>query len=96
MDKKSDFVIAMETQMKKWDADLDALNAMGEKANDAARATYQANLKSLRANRDEARKTFKEMSDASVEAGEKMQARMTASWETMQKSLEKVSADLRK
>lgn len=96
MDKKSDFVITMETQMKKWDADLDALNAVGEKANDAARATYQANLKSLRANRDEAQKTFKEMSDASVEAGEKMQAKMTASWETMQKSLEKVSADLRK
>ena len=96
MDKKSDFVITMEKQMKKWDADLDALNAVGEKANDAARATYQANLKSLRANRDEAQKTFKEMSDASVEAGEKMQARMTASWETMQKSLEKVSADLRK
>ena len=96
MDKKSDYVITMETQMKKWDADLDALNAVGEKANDAARATYQANLKSLRANRDEAQKTFKEMSAASIEAGEKMQAKMTASWETMKKSLEKVSADLRK
>ena len=96
MDKKSDYVVTMEAQMKKWDADLDALSAAGEKATDTARATYQENLKSLRANRDEARKTFQEMSIASLEAGEKMQAKMSASWETMQKSLEKVSADLRK
>lgn len=96
MEKKSDFVVTMETQMKKWDADVDALAAAGEKATDTARATYQANIKSLRANRDEARKTFQEMSVAGVAAGEKMQAKMTASWETMQKALEKVSADLRK
>ena len=96
MDKKSDYAVTMETQMKKWDADLDALNAVGEKASNAARATYQASLKGLRASRDEAPKTFKEMSAASIDAGEKMQAKMSASWETMQKALEKVSADLRK
>jgi hypothetical protein len=96
MDKKSDYAATMETQMKKWDAEVDALAAAGEKATESARATYQANVKSLRANRDEAQKTFQEMSVAGVEAGEKMRAKMTASWETMQKALEKVSADLRK
>ena len=96
MDKKPDYVVTMETQMKKWDADMDALAAAGEKASAAARTSYQASVKDLRANRDAAQKTLQEIRIASQEAGEKMQAKMTAAWETMQKSLEKVSSDLRK
>jgi hypothetical protein len=96
MEKNSAYVAKMETQLKKWDADMDALAAAGEKASDAARTTYVESMKGLRANRDAARKSFETMRAASEEAGEKMQAAMTASWESMQKSLEKASADLRK
>ena len=96
MEKTSAYVAKMETQLKKWDADVDALVAAGAKASDAARTSYVECVKGLRANRDAARKSFEKMRAASEEAGETMQAAMTATWEGMQKSLAKASADLRK
>jgi hypothetical protein len=96
MHKKTDYLATMETQLKKWDADMDELVAAGARANDNARNDYQDGLKGLRAKRDSAHNTLQEMRLATQEAGEKMQAKMSAAWETMQKSLEKVSADLTK
>ena len=96
MNKQTDYVAKMESQMKKWDADVDALAAAGDKAAAASRATYQECVKGLRANRDAARKTLLEMQAASQDAGKKMQEKLNASWEAMQKSLEKASADLKK
>jgi hypothetical protein len=93
---KSEYVTTMETQLKKWDADVDALAAQGEKANAEGRAAYREQLKYLRASRDAAQKTFQEIRVANEAAGAQMQAGMEAAWKTMQKSLEKVSSDLRK
>jgi hypothetical protein len=96
MAKNAEYVIKMETQLKKFDADVDALAAKGEKANEAARATYHEQMKSLRANRDAAQKTFQEIRVATEAAGAQLHAGMEVAWETMQKALEKASADLRK
>jgi 2-oxo-4-hydroxy-4-carboxy--5-ureidoimidazoline (OHCU) decarboxylase len=96
MAKNAEYVTKMETQLKKFDADVDALAAKGEKANDAARAAYHEQIKGLRANRDAAQKTFQQIRTASESAGEQMRAGMEVAWETMQKALQKVSADLRK
>ena len=96
MTKQTDYVAKMQSQMKKWDADVDALAAAGDKASAASRATYQECVKGLRANRDAANKTLLEMQAASQDAGMKMQSKLNAAWESMQTSLEKASADLRK
>jgi hypothetical protein len=96
MDKHSEYVARMETQMKKWDADVDALTARGELAGAEARSAYHKQIQVLRAGRDSAHKTFQEMRLASESAGAKMKANMEVAWETMQKALAKVSADLRK
>ena len=96
MTMNTEYVAMMETQLKKWDADVDALAAQSEKAGAEARAAYHEQIKDLRANRDAAQKTFLEISNANDSAGAQMQAAMKASWETMQKSLEKLSSDLRK
>ena len=96
MDKHSEFVTRMETQLKKWDADFDALAARGEEANVNARAAYQRQIEHLRAGRDSAQKTFHEVRLATAAAGTKMHAQMEVAWDTMQKALAKVSADLRK
>jgi uncharacterized protein YjbJ (UPF0337 family) len=92
----TEYVAKMETQLKKWDADVDALAAEGEKASAAARAAYHEGIKNLRVSRDAAQKTFQEIRVASESAGAQMQAGMKTAWETMQKALEKVSSDLRK
>ena len=59
----------METQLKKWDADVDALNASGEKASVEARATYKEQVKALRVDRDAAYKKLREMRAAGEKAG---------------------------
>jgi hypothetical protein len=82
MGTNDEYVRSMEMQLKKWDADVEALAAEGEKAGAEARATYYARIQELRL--------------ASQEAGAQMQAGVKVAWETMQKALEKVSADLRK
>ncbi len=96
MAKKDEYVTRMETQLKQWDADVDALALKGEKASVEARKVYQDQIKDLRTSRGAAQKTFQEIRTASEEAGAKMQAGMETAWETMKKALEKVSSDLRK
>ena len=96
MDKQSDYVVKMESQMKKWDADVDALAAAGEKASAEARANCHKYVKDLRANRDAAGKQLKEMQSATVAAGDQVKAKMEAAWDTMQKNFKKASDDLKK
>jgi len=96
MSMNTEYVARMETQLKKWDADVDALAAESEKASAEARAAYQAGIKDLRTSRDAAQKTFQEMLVANESAGAQLQAGMKQAWDTMQKNLEKMSSDLRK
>lgn len=96
MSRNAEYLSTMETQLKQWDADLDALAAEGDKAGAEARKAYQEQITHLRAGRDAAQETFKEMQLATVAAGAQMHARMQVAWETMHKALQKVSSDLRK
>ena len=96
MDTNAGYVAKMEQQLKKWDADVDALAAAGEKASAEARANYHKHVKDLRAHRDAAGKTFKEMQAAGVAAGAQVKVKMEAAWDTMQKNFEKAAADLKK
>ena len=96
MSTKSEFVTRMETQLKKWDADVDALAAKGEKVSADTRTAYYARIKDLRASREAAQKTFQEISAASESARAQLQAAMEATWEAMQKALGKMSLDLAK
>jgi hypothetical protein len=88
-------IAKIEIQLKKWDADLDALAAEGEKAGAQVRAAYHEQIKHLREGRDAAHKTFHEIRVAGESAGEQMHAGLKTAWDTMQKALEKVSSDLR-
>jgi len=92
----NEYLAKMETQLKKWDADLETLAAEGQKASDGARAAYHERIKALRASRDAARQTFQELRAASGAAGEQLQGGMKSAWETMQKALEKAAAELHK
>jgi hypothetical protein len=91
-----DYFATMERQLKKWDAELEALAAEGQKAGDGVRAAYHERIKALRANRDVARHRFQEMQAARGAAAQQLQSGMRSAWETMQKALEKAAAELRK
>jgi hypothetical protein len=96
MGMSAERVAKIENQLKKWDADVDALAAEGEKASTQVRAAYHEQIKHLRASRDAAQRTFHEIRVAGESAGEQMHAGLRTAWETLQKALEKVSSDLRK
>jgi uncharacterized FlgJ-related protein len=85
----------METQLKKWDADVDALNASGEKASVEARATYKEQVKALRTDRDAAYKKLREMRAAGEKAGLEMKVGMDVAWQAMKKGLEKAASNFK-
>jgi hypothetical protein len=95
-EKSDKYAEKMEAQLKTWDAELDKLVAAGEKRSGEALAAYQACMRDLRTERDDAHQTFGEMRLATAEAGRKLQSKMRVSWHTMQKALDKAMIDLRK
>ena len=93
MSTNSDYVSAMQARMEQFDKDVDALSA---EAGARARATYDEQVKHVRASRDAARKHLLQLQAASESAGVAMHAGMQTAWDTMQAALEKASADLKK
>ena len=96
MSTKSEFVTKMESQLKTWDAAVDALAAKGEKVSADARKAYYAGIKDLRSSREVAQKTFQEILVAGESARAQLQASMEATWEAMQKALGKMSLETAK
>ena len=85
----------MDAQLKKWDADVDALNASGEKASAEARDTYKEQVKALRVDRDAAYKKLREMRAAGEKAGLEMKVGMDVAWQAMKKGLEKAASNFK-
>ena len=94
MGANAEYVAKMKEQLKKWDADLDALAARGEQANEDARAACQEQVKALRASRDAAQKSFVQMRAAGEKAGAQMKHGMESAWTTLRKGLDKVTAGM--
>jgi len=92
MAKKDEYVATMESEIKKWDAEVDNLNAKGAQLSAEARAGYDTQVKALRADRDFAFSKLEELRTANESAWDKMQAGVDAAWVTMKKSLDKAAA----
>ena len=96
MGMNAEYVARMKSQLKKWDADFDALVADGAKAGEETRTSYHEGITALRARRDAAQKTVEAIRFSGESAGAKMQAGMEEAWEAMRKALAKASSDLRR
>lgn len=96
MDKSEKYAVKMESQLKQWDTDVDKLAASTAKHSGEALAAYQETIRRMRAERDSAHDTFNRMRVASDEAGRQLQSKMRVAWHTMEKALEKATADFRK
>ena len=94
MGANTEYVAKMKEQLKKWDEELDALNARGEKASEEAREAYHHQLKGLRASREAAQKSFLQMRAAGERAGAQMKHGMESAWTAMRKGLEKAAAGM--
>ena len=95
MGANADYVSKMKTQLKQWDAEVDALAAKGENASAEARSIYQEQIRELRASRDAAQRSFQEMRAAGEAAGAKMKVGMEEAWKAMKKGLDRASSNFK-
>jgi uncharacterized coiled-coil DUF342 family protein len=93
---KDDYLAQMNSQLKKWDAELDKLSAKTSELGAEARTKYQEQLDALRANRDAALKKMQELSAASESAWHEMSKGMSSAWDAMKTALEKATGQFKK
>ena len=96
MSKKDEYFAMMESQIKKWDAEVDKLRAKSGQMSAEARTKYEEQLKAMRANRDAAHKKLQEMRTATEAAWQHTQSGMDAAWASMKNALEKASSQFKK
>jgi hypothetical protein len=96
MSKRDEYFTMMESQIKKWDAEVDKLRARSAQVSADARAKYDEQLKAMRANRDAAHKKLEEIRTASESAWQNMQVGMDAAWVSMKNALDKASSHFKK
>jgi len=96
MSKKDEYFAMMESQIRKWDAEVDKLRAKSAQMSAEARIKYEEQLMAMRANRDAANKKLREIQTASEAAWQNMQAGMDAAWASMKNALDKASSQFKK
>ena len=92
MGKKDEYFATMESELKKWDAEVDKLNAKGEQMSADVRVSYDTQLKALRADRDFAKSKLQELRTANESAWQQMQSGVDAAWTSMRNALDKAAS----
>lgn len=96
MSKKDEYFAMMESQIRKWDAEVDNLRAKSHQVSAEARTKFEEQLKVMRASRDTANKKLREMRTASESAWQHMQAGVDSAWASMKNALDKASSQFKK
>ncbi len=73
MSKKDEYCATMGSEIKKWDGEVDKLNAKGMQVSADLRVGYDTQLKAMRADRDLAYSKLQEMRTANESAWQHMQ-----------------------
>ena len=92
MGKKDEYFTTMESEIKKWDAEVDKLNAKGNQMSADVRVEYDKQVKAMRADRDLAYSKLQEMRTANESAWQHMQSGVDAAWTSMKNALTKASS----
>jgi uncharacterized coiled-coil DUF342 family protein len=95
MGKKDEYCATMESEIKNWDVEVDKLNAKGKQMSADARASYDTQVKALRADRDLAFSKLQEIRTANESAWQQMQSGMDAAWNSMKHALDKAAAQFK-
>ena len=92
MGKKDEYCATMDSEIKKWDAEIDSLNAKGAQLSDDIRDGYDTQVKAMRADRDLAVSKLQEMRTANESAWQQMQSGIDAAWTSMRNALDKAAS----
>ena len=89
MSKKDEYCTTMESQIKKWDAEVDSLNTKGKQLSAEASVRCDTQVKAMRADRDLAFSKLQEMRTANESAWQHMQTGVDAAWASMKSGFDK-------
>jgi uncharacterized coiled-coil DUF342 family protein len=96
MSKKDEYMAQMQSQLKKWDSEIDALTAKANEFGADARDKYYDQLKTMRASRETATQKLHELTSASEAAWQEMQKGMESSWDALKTAMEKAMSSFKK
>ena len=95
MGKKDEYCATMESEIKKWDAEVDRMNAKGVQMSADMRGGYDTQVKAMRADRDLTLSKLQEMRTASESAWQQMQSGVDAAWNSMKNGLDKAASQFK-
>ena len=95
MGKKDEYCATMDSEIKKWDAEVDRLNAKGRQMSADIRVGYDTQVKAMRADRDLTVSKLQEMRTASESAWQQMQSGVDAAWTSMRNALDKAASQFK-
>ena len=95
MAKKDEYCATMESEIKKWNAAVDNLDAKGKLMSADARVTYDTQVKAMRADRDLAYSKLQELRTANESAWQHMQSGVDAAWTSMKNALDKAASQFK-
>ena len=96
MSKKDEYMAQMQFQLKKWDAEVDALTNKANEFGAEARDKYYDQLKIMRASREAVSQKMHEITSASEVAWQDMQKGMESAWDSMKSAMEKMTSSFKK
>jgi outer membrane murein-binding lipoprotein Lpp len=95
MGKKDEYCTTMESEIKKWDAEVDKLNARGNQMSADVRVAYDTQIRAMRADRDLAYSKLHELHTANESAWQHMQSGVDAAWISMKNALDKAASQFK-
>lgn len=96
MSKKDEYMAQMQSQLKKWDTEIDALTTKANEFSADARDKYYDQLKNIRANREALTEKMHDVTQASEAAWHDMQKGMQTAWDSMKTTMEKMTSSFKK
>ena len=96
MSKKDEYIAQMQSQLKKWDAEIDAMTAKANEIGAEARDKYYDQLKTMRTSREAVTQKMHEVTSASEAAWQEMQKGMESAWDSMKGAMEKMTSSFKK
>jgi hypothetical protein len=94
MSASTDYISRMQSQLGRWDAEVEVLRAKGRNVSYDARPAYLVQIKSLGPSREAARLAFQAVQGASEESVLMLQAGMNSAWARMATAMQRVVSAL--
>jgi hypothetical protein len=87
MSKRDEYVATLKRQLDEWNAEMDALEAKAQEAQEAAKLKYEEQFSALRTQRLAGEKRLEAVQTATEDSSERLKAETDNVWEAFKDSV---------